>query len=271
VELLVDRIEDDHTVLAMAGSSKPLRSGQLLRLEKDGDACRGLVLERTGDRVLVRFSRRVEHVLDRLGHVPLPPYIERPDVERDRERYQTVYARSPGAVAAPTAGLHFDQALMDGLRRLGVRCVFLTLHVGAGTFQPVRARDPQDHRMHAEWIRVPSDVCAAVAEAKRCGNRVVAVGTTSVRALETLALRGGDAPYEGYTDLFLYPGKKFKTVDALITNFHLPRSSLLMLICAFAGTENTLHAYRHAVRSRYRFYSYGDAMFVTPQPEAVAC
>jgi S-adenosylmethionine:tRNA ribosyltransferase-isomerase len=222
---------------------------------------------------------RVSEVLERFGHVPLPPYIHRPgrgkdqneDQNEDQDRYQTVYSRNPGAVAAPTAGLHFDQPLMTALRARGVHCVFLTLHVGAGTFQPIRKRDPMRHRMHPERVCIPDSVCETVMDARAGGKRIIAVGTTSVRALETLALTGERGAFAGDTKLFLYPGKKFRLVDAMITNFHLPRSSLLMLVCAFAGTDNTLAAYRHAVREKYRFYSYGDAMLVTPQRNVRSC
>jgi len=272
VELLLERILETDTILAMTGSSKPLRAGHVLTLEKGESSVEAVVTERRGDLSVIRFAHHTAtDVLERLGHVPLPPYIRRPDLDQDRERYQTVYARAPGAVAAPTAGLHFDQQLMGRLRALEVQCVFLTLHVGAGTFQPIRTSDPMAHRMHPEWISIPGATGQAVAAAKARGTRVVAVGTTCVRALETLALREGATSYEGYTDLFLYPGKPFRLVDAMITNFHLPRSSLLMLVCAFAGTAHTLHAYRHAVESGYRFYSYGDAMFVTRGAEAGAC
>ncbi len=272
VELLVERILDENKVLSLAGSNKPLRVGSALRLEKGDDAADAVVTERRGEFFLIEFARDgAQDVLDRLGHMPLPPYIRRPNLDQDRERYQTVYASLPGAVAAPTAGLHFDERLMESLRKRGVQCVFLTLHVGAGTFQPIRVSNPLDHRMHPEWVSIPGSVGQAVSAAKARGNKVVAVGTTSVRALETLALRANAVSFEGYTDLFLYPGKRFKLVDAMITNFHLPRSSLLMLVCAFAGTENILNAYRHAVASGYRFYSYGDAMFVTLRKEEGDC
>lgn len=204
----------------------------------------------------------VADILDRIGHVPLPPYIARADEGADRERYQTVYARHRGAVAAPTAGLHFDEAMLGRLKEMGVDSAFVTLHVGAGTFQPLRVEDIHEHRMHAEYVRVLPEVCDRINSAKREGRRVVAIGTTVVRALETAAGDGLLNPFEGETDIFIYPGYRFRIVDALLTNFHLPGSTLLMLVCAFGGTENVLNAYRHAVESRYRFYSYGDAMFV---------
>jgi S-adenosylmethionine:tRNA ribosyltransferase-isomerase len=192
----------------------------------------------------------------------LPPYIARVDEDADRERYQTVYARHRGAVAAPTAGLHFDEAMLDRLNKMGVESAFVTLHVGTGTFQPLRVDDIREHRMHAEYLRVPPEVCDKINAAKQEGQRVVAVGTTVVRALETAATDGRVDPFEGETDIFIYPGYRFRIVDALLTNFHLPGSTLLMLVCAFGGMENVLNAYRHAVERKYRFYSYGDAMFV---------
>jgi S-adenosylmethionine:tRNA ribosyltransferase-isomerase len=204
----------------------------------------------------------VTELLDRIGHVPLPPYIGRGDEDADRERYQTVYARHRGAVAAPTAGLHFDEAMLDRLSKMGVDSAFVTLHVGAGTFQPLRMDDIREHRMHAEYLHVPPEACDKINAAKREGRRVVAVGTTVVRALETAARDCRVTPFEGVTDIFIYPGYRFQVVDALLTNFHLPGSTLLMLVCAFGGTENVLQTYRHAVERKYRFYSYGDAMFV---------
>ena len=272
VEVLVERVLDEHRVLAMVGSNKPLRVGHRIDVEKDGVAVTASVIERRGDLFVIAFDHKpVSRVLHEVGHVPLPPYIQRPDQSLDRDRYQTVYATTPGAVAAPTAGLHFDPALMSELEAQGVLCVFLTLHIGAGTFQPIRTHNVCAHRMHPEWISVPLQVCAAVARARSKGNRVVAVGTTSVRALETLARTDSTVAYTGETDLFLYPGQPFYMVDAMITNFHLPKSSLLLLVCAFAGTGNLLRAYRHAVMKRYRFYSYGDAMFITPHPNARIC
>ena len=204
-------------------------------------------------------------VLERVGHIPLPPYIARPDDREDRERYQTVFAQMPGAVAAPTAGLHFDSAMLMRLEQMGVEHAFVTLHVGAGTFQPLRVNDVAQHRMHAEWLSVGADTAARINTAKAQGRRAIAVGTTVVRALESTVLHGGVRPFAGETRIFIYPGYRFQVVDALITNFHLPESTLLMLVCAFAGTEQVLGAYRHAVAEGYRFFSYGDAMFVLPQ------
>ena len=203
------------------------------------------------------------HLMGEQGHMPLPPYITREDAAADAERYQTVYSRREGAVAAPTAGLHFTDGLMAQIRSAGVQTAFVTLHVGAGTFQPVRVDSLEDHVMHSEWLEVTEEVARQVRATRERGGRIVAVGTTSVRALETAA-RGGDiAPYVGDTRLFITPGYRFNAVDVLITNFHLPESTLLMLVCAFAGYDQVLAAYRHAVEQRYRFFSYGDAMFMT--------
>lgn len=227
-----------------------------------------MVGERRGDLVEVSTdaAETLPALLERVGHIPLPPYIDRPDTDADRERYQTVFAARPGAVAAPTAGLHFDQALLDQLVAAGVRLGRLTLHVGAGTFQPVRAEQLAEHRLHAEQVEVGAELCAQIAETRARGGRVVAVGTTVVRALETAAESGVVQPYAGETRLFIHPGRdfRFRVVDALMTNFHLPRSTLLMLVCAFAGRDRVLAAYAHAVAAGYRFYSYGDAMWITP-------
>ncbi len=261
VEILVERILAPDRALAHVRASKAPRPGGELRLED------GTRLEVSGRReALFELAfppdRPVMDVLQALGHVPLPPYLRRPDTPQDRERYQTVYAREPGAVAAPTAGLHFDAALLDALRKRGVGTARITLHVGAGTFQPVRVERIEAHRMHPEWLRVSQSVCEAVTRARARGGRVVAVGTTVVRALETAAAGGPLAPFEGETRLFITPGYRFRVVDALLTNFHLPESTLLMLVCAFGGHEVVMRAYRHAVAAGYRFYSYGDAMFL---------
>jgi S-adenosylmethionine:tRNA ribosyltransferase-isomerase len=202
-------------------------------------------------------------VVDRVGHVPLPPYIERADSAQDRERYQTVYAVRPGAVAAPTAGLHFDEAMLQALEARGIRHASITLHVGAGTFQPVRTEQIEDHRMHAEYLEVSPAVCEAVTRTRTDGGRVIAVGTTAVRSLETAAADGDLKPFSGDSRIFIYPGYEFRVVDGMITNFHLPESTLLMLVSAFAGVETVRAAYRHAIAERYRFFSYGDAMFLS--------
>jgi len=264
IEVLVERILDTHRVLAQLRASKPPKPGQKLTL--DGNVTM-TVQQRKGEFHHLIFETDVPatEILERIGHIPLPPYIERVDDVSDSERYQTVYAHHPGAVAAPTAGLHFDEAMLTLLKEKGVESAFVTLHVGAGTFQPIRANDIRKHHMHAEYLSVPVVTCEKIIEAKQEGRRVVAVGTTVVRALETAAQAGSMTPYEGETKIFIYPGYRFRIVDALLTNFHLPESTLLMLVCAFGGTENVLNAYRHAVEQKYRFYSYGDAMFVTRQ------
>jgi len=274
IELLVERLLPDRRVLAQCRASKPPRPGQQLRLEGGVNAS---VRVRHGEFYELEFDSRepLLELLERIGHIPLPPYIGRTDAAEDRERYQTVYARAPGAVAAPTAGLHFDAAMLARLGTLGVETAYVTLHVGAGTFQPLRVNEIAQHRMHAEWLEVGATAAARVNAAKAAGRRVIAVGTTVVRALESAAARSTDGAtskeqvlqvFSGETDIFIYPGYHFRVVDGLITNFHLPESTLLMLVCAFAGTANVLRAYRHAVCERYRFFSYGDAMFVTPAP-----
>lgn len=260
VELLVERLEEPTLVLAHLRASKPVRPGAIIRT--DGGAA-AEVIDREGEFHRLQFDTDVMALLDSHGHVPLPPYIRRADTAADRQRYQTVYAQRPGAVAAPTAGLHFDDQMLQHLGERGVARATVTLHVGAGTFQPVRVDDIRQHRMHPEWLEVTPDTCAAVVAARAAGGRVVAVGTTVVRSLETAAAGGSLAPFSGFSDLFIRPGYDFKVVDAMVTNFHLPESTLLMLVCAFAGTGQVLAAYRHAVEQRYRFFSYGDAMFVT--------
>ncbi len=263
IELLVERVLDERRALAQCRASKTPKPGQWLRLE---GAVRARVVARHGEFYEVDFdiSEPLVQVLERVGHIPLPPYITRPDAREDRERYQTVFAQIPGAVAAPTAGLHFDSAMLARLDRMGVERAMVTLHVGAGTFQPLRVDDIAQHRMHAEWLTLSADTAARINTAKAQGRRIIAVGTTVVRALETAARNGGVQPFAGETRIFIYPGYRFQVVDALLTNFHLPESTLLMLVCAFAGTAPVLAAYRHAVAEGYRFFSYGDAMFVTP-------
>ena len=261
IEVLIDRVLDRTCALAMVRASKSLKPGARLVLEGGITAS---VVGRDGERYELAFDTDdLYKELDRAGHVPLPPYIHRPDTPADRDRYQTVYARSPGAVAAPTAGLHFDPPLLQALSAMGVESAFVTLHVAAGTFQPLRAEEIVGQRLHAERLQIDAATCESVNRARAEGRRVIAVGTTSVRALESAARAGRLEFVDGETDIFIYPGFQFQLVDALITNFHLPESSLLMLVCAFAGTERVLAAYRHAVAAGYRFYSYGDAMFVT--------
>ncbi|MHA7815651.1 MAG: tRNA preQ1(34) S-adenosylmethionine ribosyltransferase-isomerase QueA [Pseudohaliea sp.] len=269
VEVLVERLRGDDEALVHLRASKPSAAGTVIHLAADRDAEPGgeclEVLGREGDLYRVAApGKPVTQLLAELGHMPLPPYIERADDAADRERYQTVYASRDGSVAAPTAGLHFDEALFAALDERGIARAEVTLHVGAGTFQPVRAEAIEDHVMHAEYLEVGEDACAAIAAARNRGGRVVAVGTTAVRSLETAAANGEFAPYRGDTRLFIYPGYRFRCVDAMVTNFHLPESTLLMLVSAFAGRETVLAAYEAAVAERYRFFSYGDAMFLTP-------
>jgi S-adenosylmethionine:tRNA ribosyltransferase-isomerase len=232
-----------------------------------GDAV--TVTGREDDFWQVEFSSEAHAIFDRLGEMPLPPYLAREVESADRDRYQTVYAREPGAVAAPTAGLHFDDALLQACRAAGAEFAYVTLHVGAGTFQPVRVDDVSEHRMHAELCVVPPATCDAVAATRARGGRVIAIGTTAVRSLESAAAGGSLQPYADETRLFITPGKRFRVVDALVTNFHLPESTLLMLVSAFAGREHVLAAYAHAVAQRYRFFSYGDAMFIEPSSAAL--
>lgn len=262
VEVLVERMLDEHRVLAHVRASKPPKPGGRLLLEGQLQVT---VLERHGDLFELRFERSepVSRILEDVGRIPLPPYISRPAEASDRERYQTVYASRPGAVAAPTAGLHFDRPMLERLEAMEVESAFVTLHVGAGTFQPVRVEDIEQHVMHAERVEVSTAVCEKVRAARARGGRVVAVGTTAVRSLEGASQGGEIEPFAGETRLFINPGYRFRSVDALITNFHLPESTLLMLVCAFGGYGHVMAAYRHAVTARYRFFSYGDAMFVT--------
>lgn len=267
VEMLLERPLDAHRALVHLRSSKSPKAGTTLHFEGNIDA----VVEGRCDALFeLRFLGETPLIklLEQHGHMPLPPYITREDELSDRERYQTVYARKEGAVAAPTAGLHFDDAMMQQLADKGVETTFVTLHVGAGTFQPVREDDILNHVMHSEWLEVSEDACTAVNAARARGNRVIAVGTTSVRCLETATREGTLQPYSGDTDIFIYPGYEWRCVDALVTNFHLPESTLLMLVCAFAGYDTTLAAYKEAVSERYSFFSYGDAMFLTRRPQS---
>ncbi|HQQ63306.1 MAG TPA: tRNA preQ1(34) S-adenosylmethionine ribosyltransferase-isomerase QueA [Pseudomonadales bacterium] len=265
VEVLVERVLNAQEVLAHVRASKSPKADEILLFGKDAQTLAVTMLGHEGNLFRLRFddSRTVHEWLELLGRVPLPPYIQREDSAYDRERYQTVYAQTSGAVAAPTAGLHFDEAMLENLRERGVGIAFVTLHVGAGTFQPVRTDDIRDHQMHSEWVEVSQAVCDAVAQAKARDGRVIAVGTTSVRCLETAAREGELKPFAGDTDIFIYPGYRFHVVDALVTNFHLSESTLLMLVSAFAGYRNTMMAYHEAIGQRYRFFSYGDAMFIT--------
>jgi S-adenosylmethionine:tRNA ribosyltransferase-isomerase len=260
IEVLIERVETESTALAQVRASKTPKTGGKLLF---GDV-EATVVGRVGEFFSLAFSAPVMPLLERSGEVPLPPYLHRPAEPADDERYQTIYAKAPGAVAAPTAGLHFDTAMLDETRRLGVRHAWLTLHVGAGTFQALRRENIEENRLHSERVEVDQSVCDAVAETRESGGRVIAVGTTSVRALECASDGGELQPFHGETDLFILPGYKFQTIDAMITNFHLPQSSLLMLVAAFAGTKRILNAYRHAVQEKYRFFSYGDSMFIMP-------
>jgi S-adenosylmethionine:tRNA ribosyltransferase-isomerase len=262
VELLLERRLGPRRLRAQLKAGHAPKAGQVLSFPADAKA---VVNGREGPLFELEFDREIEPYFQAHGLVPLPPYIERPPEAMDQDRYQTIFAEALGAVAAPTAGLHFDADLFAALGRRGVERVFLTLHVGAGTFSPVRAEQIESHRLHAERLSVGPSLVTAVERTRARGGRVVAVGTTVVRGLETAARAGALEPFEGETDLFIYPGYEFRVVDALVTNFHLPESSLLMLVAALAGREHTLEAYRHAVAERYRFFSYGDAMFVTPQ------
>ncbi len=260
VEVLVERIIDDSTLLAHVRASKAPLEGSRLLLENRID-CE--MMARQGDLfVLKQEDRPWLQWLEQVGHIPLPPYIRRDDQAVDRERYQTVFAKHPGAVAAPTAGLHFDSALIERLEYKGVNTARITLHVGAGTFQPVRGDNIDEHVMHAERVDVSSEVCEAVKRAHGQSRRVIAVGTTVVRSLETAAVSGKLLPLQGESELFIKPGFRFNVIDAMLTNFHLPRSTLLMLVSAFAGTDLIQRAYCHAVHEQYRFFSYGDAMFI---------
>lgn len=272
VEVLVERITGKYTALAHIRSSKSPKPGTKLHFERGIEA---EVDGREGDLFVVHFKDSQQSktslldILNMIGHMPLPPYIQREDEAFDQERYQTVYAKNPGAVAAPTAGLHFDDNMLQQLSDKGVEQIHVTLHVGAGTFQPVRVDDLNDHHMHTEWIELTKENCDKLNKAQQDGRRIIAVGTTSVRCLESASLFSGDAdelkPYTGETDIFITPGYDFKVIDALVTNFHLSESTLLMLVSAFAGYENIKQAYQHAIEEKYRFFSYGDAMFLTKQ------
>ncbi|NVH47610.1 tRNA preQ1(34) S-adenosylmethionine ribosyltransferase-isomerase QueA [Photobacterium damselae] len=269
LEVLVERMLDEKSILAHVRASKSPKPGTELLLGENDEYSAEMVA-RHDALFEIRFNsdKTVLEILDEVGHMPLPPYIDRPDEDADKERYQTVYNAKPGAVAAPTAGLHFDDALLAALKEKGVNFAFVTLHVGAGTFQPVRVDNIDDHHMHSEYVEVPEEVVTAINESKANGGRVVAVGTTSVRSLESAAqdaVKNGTElkPFFGDTEIFIFPGYQFQLVDVLITNFHLPESTLIMLVSAFAGYEHTMNAYKDAVANQFRFFSYGDSMFVT--------
>lgn len=265
IEMMAERLLAPDRLLAQVRASKPPRPGMRLRVGRGSEF---EVVSRQGEFYELRpvDGRDVAAILADEGELPLPPYIERAASGADEARYQTVFARELGAVAAPTAGLHFDASLLADLEAKGVSTAYVTLHVGAGTFQPLRSVRVEDHVMHRERVRVPSEVCDQVRAARARGGRVIAVGTTAVRSLEAASQQGVLQPFDGETDLFIYPGYRFRAVDAMITNFHLPESTLLILVCAFGGYTSVMAAYRHAMRNRYRFFSYGDAMFVLPHP-----
>ena len=266
VEVLLERIVNENQFLAQIRSSRSPKIGQQLQI--DGDSSVSLTMQGRQDAFfLLELNQQIDIFdwLDRVGHIPLPPYIDRQDQDDDVDRYQTVFAQQQGAVAAPTAALHYDQELLKKIRNKGIRIEMLTLHVGAGTYQPVRVDTIDEHVMHSEWIEVNQNVCDAVIETKRNGNRVVAVGTTVVRSLETAARASNDEliePYVGDTDIFIYPGFEFEVVDILQTNFHLPQSTLMMLVSAFAGYDRIMEAYQYAIKKKYRFFSYGDSMLL---------
>ncbi len=273
VEILLERALTPDTALVQLKASKGLKTGATVKLPGGVEAS---MLGRQGDLFHLRFSRDVAAFFEMHGEIPLPPYITRTAEDADRERYQTIYARIPGAIAAPTAGLHFDTDIFAELEKRRIPHAFVTLHVGAGTFQPVRAEDIAGHEIHEEYMAVPQATCDAINAARAAGGRVIAVGTTVVRSLETAAHAAGTrsngrciAPYRGATRIFIKPGHKFRALDAMVTNFHLPESTLLMLCSAFVGREALLAAYAHAVRARYRFFSYGDAMFLIPVTSAL--
>ncbi|WP_064606722.1 tRNA preQ1(34) S-adenosylmethionine ribosyltransferase-isomerase QueA [Photobacterium sp. J15] len=269
LEVLVERMLDDKSILAHVRCSKSPKPGTELLLGEN-DEYQAEMVARHDALFEIRFNsdKTVLEILEDVGHMPLPPYIDRPDEDADKERYQTVYNAKPGAVAAPTAGLHFDEEILAAIKAKGASFAFVTLHVGAGTFQPVRVDSIEEHHMHAEYVEVPEEVVAAINETKASGGRIIAVGTTSVRSLESAAQdavkKGTELkPFFGDTDIFIFPGYEFQLVDVLVTNFHLPESTLIMLVSAFAGYEHTMNAYRQAVENKYRFFSYGDSMFVT--------
>lgn len=281
LEVLVERVLDTHRCLAHVRASKAPKEGAELILGEDklgeGNGIKAVMAARHNALFELHFSAEASlfELLQQAGHMPLPPYIDRPDEDADQERYQTVYSKVLGAVAAPTAGLHFDTAMLEKLQQKGVQTAFVTLHVGAGTFQPVRVSTIEEHQMHAEYAEVSEEVVEKILATKAAGKRVIAVGTTSVRSIESAAQAAEKSgkliePFFSDTSIFLYPGKSFKVVDALVTNFHLPESTLIMLVSAFAGYKQCMQAYQHAVEQKYRFFSYGDAMFINKNPNALA-
>ena len=265
VEILIERTVDENLAWAMVRSNKKMKMRTKINFVNHSYAD---VIDCRDGLFLLSFSQKVSIIMDLIGQTPIPPYLNR-DAERiDSERYQTVYASAPGAIAAPTAGLHFDEPLLDRLKNKGINSCFVTLHVGLGTFKPVKVDNIKEHSMHSEWISVSKKTCDMITGTKKNGGRVVAVGTTSLRSLETIAIKPDLEPFQGDTDIFICPGYEFKLVDALITNFHLPKSTLLMLVCAFAGYSQIMDAYKEAINKKYRFYSYGDAMFLNKNIDA---
>ncbi len=271
VEILVERLTSEFRCLAHVKASKTPKAGSIisLQLNDDAEARQSADLSvsvdgRDGELFILSSNKHsMAEIMEQTGHMPLPPYISRADSDEDFSRYQTVYAATPGAVAAPTAGLHFDEPLLEKIKQKGVDTAFVTLHVGAGTFQPVRSEDIEDHDMHFEYLVVPQETVEKCRQTRENGGRIISVGTTTVRSLETASQDGVLKAYAGETDIFIYPGYQFRSIDALITNFHLPESTLLMLISAFAGKDEMLRCYAEAVKQEYRFFSYGDAMFIS--------
>ncbi|MDC1027422.1 tRNA preQ1(34) S-adenosylmethionine ribosyltransferase-isomerase QueA [Candidatus Thioglobus sp.] len=265
VEVLVERLINDHEALVMIKSSRSPKIGTYVVLENKS---RIKICDKNDGIYKVNFeSDSILNVLNEIGHIPLPPYINREDSKEDQSRYQTVYAKNDGAVAAPTAGLHFDEMLLSSLEHQGINHTFLTLHVGAGTFQPVKVEDIESHKMHSEYYEISTETIDKIDQAKALGGRIIAVGTTALRALESASVNGRLKHQKGDTDIFIYPGFKFQIVDAMITNFHLPKSSLLMLVSAFIGFEEMFETYSHAIKEKYRFFSYGDAMLLEKKSE----
>jgi S-adenosylmethionine:tRNA ribosyltransferase-isomerase len=262
VEILIERVLDDHQAIAHVRASKSPKAGAVIKLD-GGYSC--VVQGRVEDLFQLEFKgdKPLLEILEQIGHIPLPPYIDRVDDEADVSRYQSVFAKHVGAVAAPTASLHFDLAMMEKIKAKGIATAFVTLHVGSGTFRPVRVEDLSQHVMHKEYFSVPTYVVNAVSQARARGGRVIAIGTTAVRALESASKTGQLEPSFGDTELFIIPGYQFKSVDAILTNFHLSESTLLMLVAAFAGYQPVMNAYQHAINQSYRFFSYGDAMFLS--------
>jgi len=265
VEILIERLISDTHALAMIKASRAPKTGSFVVFENGQEA--EILAKSSGLYTLLFTGTAILDLLNEIGHVPLPPYIERSDNSEDLSRYQTVYAKNDGAVAAPTAGLHFDELLLSSLEKKGISHAFITLHVGAGTFQPVKVEDIESHKMHSEYYETSTETIDKIEQAKALGGRIIAVGTTAVRALESASVNGRLKHQKGDTNIFIYPGFKFQIVDAMITNFHLPKSSLLMLVSAFIGFEEMFETYSHAIKEKYRFFSYGDAMLLEKKSE----